>query len=28
VLRVTIINPRTVRAHVDVMLDAVRRAAR
>jgi L-2,4-diaminobutyrate decarboxylase len=28
VLRVTIINPRTERAHVDAMLDAVRRAAR
>ena len=27
VLRVTIINPRTERAHVDAMLDAVRRAA-
>jgi len=28
VLRVTIINPRTERKHVDAMLDAVRRAAR
>ena len=28
VLRVTMINPRTEREHVDAMLDAVRRAAR
>ena len=27
VLRVTMINPRTEREHVDAMLDAVRRAA-